>query len=202
MHALIPEPVLGKQVDLKETVTFPSAEQAVQNYQEACKRMLHPALWHQLAGTLSATFTVTGEKGDPVNEPVTIGRYLRIDIPGPGPKTGDGYDWVRVELVEDKSEAEGQAYTGMRVRACSNPGNTCHDTAHFFQEHATSTFIIERNGNTVTSFYYGRNEIPNTDTDSTVDKIRNAVIASGALAGLSEAQWTALLKAFLQIDNQ
>jgi hypothetical protein len=69
---------------------------------------------------------------------------------------------------------------------------------HFFEDLATSTFVIERIGNPVTARYYGRNELPNTETSEKKDIIRNAIVATGAAAGLSELQWSALLKAFLK----
>jgi hypothetical protein len=198
MHALIPEPIKGKQTDLKETVTLASKEDAVQTYKQACEKMLNPSLWHPLAGKLSAIFTVTDHNGEPVNELAGKGRYLQIDIPGPGPKAGQGFDWVQIELIVNESNPEAaEEYAGMKVRACSHPKIVSTDTAHFFQDQATSSFVIERKGNTVNACYYGRNEIPNTETGNTLDKIRNSLVASGAMAGLSEAQWSALLKAFL-----
>ena len=65
-----------------------------------------------------------------------------MDIPGPGPSGGSGYDWVRVEKIE----------------------------------------------------------VPNTATEKGGDNVRNALIASGAIAGLSEAQWTALIKGLLSAE--
>jgi hypothetical protein len=49
----------------------------------------------------------------------------------------------------------------------------------------------------VTAHYFGRNEEPNTEGLGLTDKIRNVVVAGGALAGMSELQWTALLKGLL-----
>jgi hypothetical protein len=65
---------------------------------------------------------------------------------------------------------------------------------------ATSSYIIERNGDIVTARYHGRNEISNIATASTLDNIRNATIAVGASIGLSEVQWSALLKGLLSAE--
>jgi len=38
-------------------------------------------------------------------------------------------------------------------------------------------------------------KLPNTSTNRTMDNVRNALVAAGASAGLSEAQWSSLTKA-------
>ena len=63
---------------------------------------------------------------------------------------------------------------------------------------ASSTFIIRQLNTTVTATYYGRNEKINNHTDSVTDNVRNTVMAPGAMAGLSEIQWFALIHAFLK----
>jgi hypothetical protein len=57
--------------------------------------------------------------------------------------------------------------------------------------------MIIRKGNTIRASYHGRNEKPNLDNPALGDKIRNAVVAIGAMAGISELQWKAFLKGLL-----
>ncbi len=85
----------------------------------------------------------------------------------------------------------------MTVRATCSPLATATETAHFFTSDATSTFIVKRNNRTVTVYYNGRNEELNVDTKKMVDKIRNAIIGSLGLAGISELQWKRLINSFL-----
>lgn len=90
---------------------------------------------------------------------------------------------------------------GMKLVPCKDPvkiKSVSNEVAHFFTEDVSSTFVIIRKGNEVTSYYYGRNETPNVHTHSMADNIRNAIVSSGALASLSEAQWLALIKGLLQ----
>lgn len=196
---LIPENVKGKATDLEYAVTAVSEEEAADCFTRACKRMLNPPVWHKLCGSLSAEFVLTGEHGDPVDRLAQQHDHIRIDIPGPGNSTGGGYDWVCIESVEQRTNhAAAEEYVGMKVHACPNPKGRGNDTAHFFGKDATSTFIITRNGKTVTATYHGRNELPNTSTGSVADNIRNSVVAMGAFAGLSELQWSALIRSFLQ----
>ncbi len=198
-NTLVPQNIEGKHTDLKFSTDLKTADEAIRCFQRASKRMLNPSIWHDLCGPLSAKFKLVTEKGMDPHRLAEINDYFRIDIPGPGTKAGSGYDWVKVEAIEDHSFAGAeQESAGLRVRPCRQPGKGQEAVAHFFQNKATSTFIIHRKGNVVSACYHGRNELANTQTDSTTDNIRNAIISSGALSGLSEAQWLSLLKAFLQ----
>ena len=108
---------------------------------------------------------------------------------------------MKVEAIEEHNNpASEYEWMGMRLRPTSNPQNDNEETAHFFQSTATSTFVIVREGNTVTASYHGRNEKANTHTSSAVDNMRNAVVTSGAIAGFSEVQWATLIKEFLQAE--
>ena len=200
MNDLIPLNTKGKPSDLEFPVTLATRAEAIDTYRRACKRLLNPPIWHELAGWATANFSLVEQNGQEIPRLIRLGDYIRIDIPGPGPASGDGYDWVKVVMLEDHSEPEAEdEWVGMKVQPSTGPGKA-GDPAHFFDVHASSTFIIERNGNTVTAFYHGRNEVPNTATEKISDNIRNAIVAAGAIIGLSEAQWSALSRGFLSAE--
>jgi hypothetical protein len=195
---LIPVNEKGKPSDLEFYVALSTIDEARHWYMRAVKRMENPGIWHELAGRASASFILTDTKGAGLFRFAGIGDYIRINVPGPGPVEGGGYDWVRIEKMEEYIDSSGQReWTGMKVRPCNNPGTETGGTAHFFRGDATSTFIIERNGKKVTAYYHGRNEVPNTATPRLIDNVRNAVVAAGAIVSLSEAQWSALSRGFL-----
>jgi hypothetical protein len=197
-NVLIPVNEKGKPSDLDFSVALSTIDEARHCYMRAVKRMQNPGIWHELAGWASASFMLADTKGAGLFRFAGIGDYIRINVPGPGPVEGGGYDWVRVEKMEEYIDSSGQReWTGMKVRPCNNPGSGEPGTAHFFRGEATSTFIIERDGKKVTAFYHGRNEIPNTATPRLADNVRNAVVAAGAIVSLSEAQWSALSRGFL-----
>lgn len=197
MTNIIPVQEEGKQNDLYHSEELDSREEACKCFIRAYKRMLNPRVWHKLCGSMSATFMLVDGDDDP-HRLAMEGDHFRIDIPGPGPRSGDGHDWVMVEAIELHLDATGnEEHAAMRLRPCKNPqGGT--DVAHFFKDSATSTFVIARTGNKVTASYHGRNELPNIETGSIIDNLRNAVVTSGAMAGLSEAQWQTLINEFLQ----
>lgn len=196
----IPQQVEGVEVNVEDAVTFASENEAKAFFATAKKRLLQVNNWHELAGTLSASFQLTNEKGDELNQAPAKGNFFRINIPAPGIVTGEGYDWVRIEDVTEGTEGECEFVT-VRVRPASSPLNNHKDVAHFYTDEATSNFIVRRDGKTVTAGVYGRNEKPNLETDTVIDKIRNAVVGAGGVSGFAQLQWKALVKGILSADN-
>ena len=192
---LVPDNTIGKAVDINHTIKL-NKEEAKSTYNLARARLMNPDCWRNLAGVGTAEFELISANED--FKQVQENDYLRINIPGPGSIVGDGYDWVKVEKIEENNFSETDRSIGLKLRASSNPNNDTTDTAHFFKKEATSTFIIKQEDNVVTASYYGRNEVPNVENVSMLDKVRNTVVATGAAIGLSELQWNALIKGFLQ----
>jgi len=202
MKNLVPQQVEGKHVDLSHSKVFTANAAAAECFRLACQRLLQPNGWHTLCGVLSAEFCLCDADGNSLTRPAEMHDYIRIDIPGPGPKAGGGYDWVQVVQMEDKPNTGAEKeLVAMTVKPCPDPRHHDAATAHFFTAHGSSTFVIERDGGTVTSFYHGRNEVPNIKTGNPLDNVRNAIVASGAMALLSEAQWMTLIKAFLETEE-
>ena len=192
---IVPEQQEGTAVNVEHAYSAGSADEAIVVFQDACSRLLDINHWDEVAGAGSASFTLTDEQGNETSKPLQEGFYFKIDIPGPGSLTGDGYDWVRVEKIEIISDQEkDQESIAIRVRPASNPENYDQDTAHFFTSQATSNFILRREGNRVIAAVYGRNEVPNTDAERLADKTRNAIVGMGATSGVSKIQWNNLVK--------
>lgn len=194
---VIPPQQTGKQSDIIEQVVATDATQARNNFHVAAGRLLAINSWAAFSEGISATFALTDAAGKSKQEAPRPGDYIKIDIPGPSASAGNGYDWARVELVENKtSPGAAEEYIAMRVRPAAPPGQP-GETAHFFDDAATSSFIIKRMNNIVTAEIHGRNEKANTDTEQVTDKIRNTLVSWGARAGLSGVQWTKLAKGLL-----
>jgi hypothetical protein len=200
MHTeIIPVNTQGKANDLSFSRTPDSREKAIDCFKRAYKRLLNPPVWHELAGKFTAEFHLINPAGKEAERLASVGDFFQVDLPGPGPKSGGGYDWVQVVSVDDQANENGEEEMfAMKLEPAANPATASGETAHFFKAGASSTFVISRKGNEVTASYHGRNEIPNTDTEKTFDKIRNTIVATGAAIGLSEAQWAALAKGFLE----
>ena len=200
-NSLVPENIEGKPVDIEKTVQRSSAEEALDTYNTAKTILLRPFLWQSLPGFEGASFEL--EKADSADESGVMQKedFIKIDIPGPGPHSGEGFDWVTVEMIEENFDPEADNSFGIMVRPCPEPANKRSNiAAHFFKDKATSTFIVKRIHNTVTAYYYGRNEVPNLKGASLFDKLRNAFVSLGALAGISNLQWKLLINGLLKDD--
>jgi hypothetical protein len=199
---IVPPQSTGAEKNIEHTVTASTTEVALQLYNACRQRLLLVNDWDQVAQGLSAEFRLTDAAGREVKRPATAGDHIRINIPAPGSKAGDGYDWVLVEVIDECGNPGDpiQSLT-MQVRPCANPLQPDEQVAHFLDEAATSSFVAARNGRVVTVGIYGRNEKPNTNTKAVTDKLRNTVVALGAIAGIANLQWEALAKGILQAEK-
>lgn len=198
----VPPQEQGTHKTHKHSITTEDIEDAEDFFLIAKDRLLDINGWGTLAGAASASFQLTDLHGHEAHRKAHTGDHIRINIPGPGSQTGDGYDWVRIETIayDDYPDESSESIT-MRVRPSANPTGEAGDVAHFFKDAATSTFIVERHGKILAAHYYGRNEVPNTAADSLMDKARNVAVATGAMLGLSDVQWKNLVKGLLDFDN-
>lgn len=195
----IPKQEKGNQVDTLHKVTLGSQEEAVQLFETAKNRLLHVSRWGEVAKGASSGFQLTNSHGLEIDRPVQQHDCFKIHIPAPGPESGNGEDWVQVENIQDETDAVADVQVvSVRVRPSSNPQNPTADTAHFFGEDATSTFVVKRKGNTVSAEVHGRNEVPNLDADGVLDTVRHAVVALGAILGFSNHQWKNLTQGLLE----
>ncbi len=197
---IVPQQATGAQSNTESTANFDTVDEAKAFFETVKSRLLQVSRWHEIAGRGTADFELTDAQGNSVNRNPQKGDHLKIDIPGPGPQTGDGFDWVQVEAVEETKEGEVECLA-MRVRPATNPQNSKEDVAHFFSDEATSNFVVKREGITITAAVYGRNEKPNVGAEKVVDKARNAAIATGAVGGFSKLQWKSLVNGFVKKEE-
>lgn len=191
MKAITPKQTTGKAIEAKSSRELTTIDEAQAFFKVMRERLKHIKQWEALSGPLSASFELADHAGQPViRDPVT-GDYFKIDIPGPGSKGGEGFDWVVVEAVESDTTDDGESY-GIRVRPADNPTIASRDTAHFYSPESTSTFVVSRTGKIVEAAVYDRNINPNTDTSKGIDKLRDAVVGAAGLLGFSKIQWQRL----------
>ncbi len=193
-EALIPEQEKGSQMDVVEEKVAPDEITAKKCFESASDRLLAVNNWGEISGM--SAFVLFDAGGSKVARKAEKGDYIRIDIPGPGPSSGEGYDWVKVEEIVSKNEADEQ-FLGMRVRPAEFPLSDERVAAHFLQDEATSTFLIRRKGTVITAEEHGRNERPNISEGKLLDRGRNLIVGLAAKFGLSYPQWKMLVKGLL-----
>jgi len=195
---IIPEQWTGKEIEAEANETLPSKTAAQALYDEAKERLLSVNNWHKIAGSFAARFQIIDENGNEVNRQAKTGDHLKIDIPGPGSIEGNEYDWVVVEDVKEVNRGSLQSI-GFRVRPTENPFGKRNETAHFYSTDATSTFIVTRENVTVRSWIIDRNLVPNTESSSLADKVRDVMVGVSGIAGVSKVQWQGLADGLIKI---
>ena len=198
--AVVPPNIEGKPVDIERSVTEKSPEDAFYRYETARTLLLRPGMWEKVSGFAGAKLRLQKINRLDASPVMELNDYIMIDLVGPGPGAGEGFDWVTVENMEENFDPAADDSFSIRLRPCPDPDKDTKEevAAHFFKDKATSTFIVKRKGKTVTVSYHGRNEIPNLKGANLHDKIRNSIVALGALSGLSELQWTSLVEGLLK----
>ena len=198
MENPVPEQNHGNEMDVVEKATFKTSEQACEFYEVVKERLLDVNHWAEISNLPSATFRLCDTSGKEVRRQVKKGDFFKINIPGPGNSSGEGFDWVQVELIHEDQEGSSDVLS-IRVRPASNPQTEEPAVAHFFSDKATSTFQIRRSGKDVSAEVHGRNEEPNTETGHIVDNARNTMVGLGATLGMSFPQWKGLVAGLVKV---
>jgi len=198
IERLLPPQERGRSTMTTTQMTAGKEADARFIFERATNRLLDVNEWTDHCGALSAGFQLTDDEGESLKGRAAVGDSIRIDIPGPATEEGKGYDWVKIEKIEQPAVDASKGISLLQVRPCANPQQKdTTATAHFLEDSATSTFVIEWEDRRVSATVYGRNEVPNTAHPGTADKIRNAVVGTLGAIGLSKIQWKALVEGLL-----
>jgi hypothetical protein len=191
-HLDVPSHHVGNKLNVEHSVITGSNSEATELFTESVKRMLHVSDWGKITASALSNFQLTDPQGVEVFREAQKNDLFKIDIPGPSSPTGDGFDWVKVEMIKKIPNR-----VTMLVRPAVSPHQPNSDVAHFFESVATSTFQVFRRGRIVSAGVYGRNEVPNVHSENLVDKVRNTMVAVGAIFGASKIQWESLVHGIL-----
>ncbi|GAB3914645.1 hypothetical protein [Mucilaginibacter boryungensis] len=199
-HQHIPPQKEGRQTDFGEAVETKNSEEAHQLFLMARAKMLDITNWHNYCDGASSKFGLVDKAGNLLHGAAQIGDHFYIDLPAtPGSDAGDGLEWVVIEKIAEKGDKNSEEeYIIMIVRPVPDPRKHEKETAHFYSNVSTSTFIVSRTGLTVHAEVHGRNEVPNNHDVDLHDTIRNTAIALSARIGLSGPQWKKLAKGLLE----
>lgn len=201
MKNTIPEQHVGKKLDYSR-ILICSNEYTADEAFEVIKRKIEDVnQWHKVADSPSAIFQNMDSQNNTIQRELKEGDYIRIDIPGPGLPSADGFDWVQVDRIISQESALSKQFI-LTLRPCPDPTHKGSDTAHFFKDLATSSFSAERTGKNILVRYAGRNEVINTENDAIADNFRNFLIGLAAKLGASYPQWKALVDGLVSFDKK
>ena len=196
---VVPPQQEGGQADIVETRKASNCPQAKSYFGQAKEKLYDIAHWDNFSEGMSASFALTDSNGVIKNGLPAVGDHIRINLPGPGSSAGRGYDWVRIEIVEEISEPDWE-FCIIKVRPSEDPAKK-EGTAHFFKSQATSSFIIKREGILLAVEIHGRNEKLNMGSSWLTDKIRNLVVGTAATSGFAKIQWQKLAKGLMDFQT-
>jgi len=182
IEALLPPQTRGEAAQTTAEVLTEREEDARYVFERASERLLDVNQWTDMCGSLAAGFQLTDEMGKDLQGHAAVNDFVRIEMPGPGPKGERGYNWVQIEKVEQPVGVATDGLFLIQVRPSPAPPIQADaGSAHLSGESATSTFVLERKGKRVTMTVFGRNKI---------------VGSTGAI-GLLKGQWKALVQGLL-----
>ena len=196
---IVPKQQTGIPINAESIIELDNEKQAKIFFDVVKNRLKDVNRWHEIAGVLSAKFQLVDKDGIEVQRSPQKRDYFKIDVPGPGTVSGEGYDWVQIEEIESTSTSETESF-GFRVRPARNPhGND--DIAHFFSKESTSSFIVTRKENEITAAIYDRNTKPNKEAGPIVDKVRDMVVGAAGILAFSKIQWKKLTDGLLEREK-
>ena len=193
----VPEQKIGSEINASSTETLGTIDEALSHFEEVKNRLFDVNKWCDYAKLPISSFKLFDHNCRVADRLVVEGDYIRIDIPGPGTKTGQGYDWVVVEAILEEQNTDA-AVVSMRVRPSAHPLSDDQHTAHFLTDVASSTFQVKRSGLTIIAEQHGRNELPNRDTGHTLDNLRNTFVGWSSKLGFAYPQWKGLVKGLVK----
>jgi hypothetical protein len=196
LHEIVPEQRSGQSSFTHSHIECRNPSHVKETYRVAAERLLNVNRWHEYSGNPTAAFQLFDESGNAIYRPVQKGDYFRIDIPGPGNPDTQGGDWVQVIEIGKRSAGE-RALTFITAKATPSPLVHTSQATHFFDEPATSTFVIYANQLTIMAAVFGRNEHANTRSANLLTRIRNWFVYLGAQLGMANLQWKALTRGLL-----
>lgn len=200
---LVPEQLTGDETGACEMVKEPSVKEAKELFRQAKERYQDLNNWDKYSGPLSGKFQLCDSNGKEVVRKPQKGDMIKIALPAPGPASGEGFDWVEIEAVEEFNDEEADVETfGFRARPAPSPETSSDKVAHFYSDITSSTFILKREGNKISAAEVGKNVVINNEDVNLVDKVRNTVVGGTAKAGVAKLQWQSLMKGILNKKSE
>lgn len=196
---IIPKQTIGAKTGATSSVRTSSVQAAKVLFNEAKQRLFDINNWQNICGGKGAAFQLVDKHGNALSQTEPeVGNLIKIKLPAPSNEKGDGYDWVRIEKFENTANPDiDEEVVGFRVRPVSNPADHSEESAHFYTNDATSSFLVVRRASWVYAMERGRNEQPNP-AGGFWNKVRNIIIALGAMMGLAVPQWKMLVNGILR----
>jgi hypothetical protein len=194
---LVPVNKKGSENDAAAFLICHSETEAFDRFRILSQNLLKINSWKVFAGKNPAEFYIYNM--DNLNKYVLAKEndLVKIKIPAPENKLGNGFDWVVVHKIETIEKKDLIAIL-LEMKPHSCPEKSDKNTAHFYKKDASSTFILAKKDKTIQFSIHGRNEIPNIGKVGFINTCRNFFVASGGIFGGSKLQWQDFAEEFIK----
>jgi hypothetical protein len=181
----------SKDTTFSSTHTYTDVQTATQAFANSKERLFQVEAWSAISA-LSSTFTLYDAAGKRKKEqPIQLGDYICIQLPGPLPE-----NWVRVVGMH-ATEAEAE-FTVSPSESPMQQEENQQQIKHFFTQQASSTFRVKQEGNTISGWEIGKNEVVNNKGAQAGDRsVVNTLVAAGGWALFQKIQWQMLTDYFV-----
>ena len=191
-HYLVPQHDSGHSVNLEHEVIAADVEEAEDWFVTAKDRLLDVNHWRVTGSLLTQDLHLTDSHGRVMNRHARKGDHIRINIPGPGPREVDAYDWVVIAAIEyDDYPDESRETFALKICAAGMPGEGGAGSA------PSGTLVIERNSKMLRARYHGRNVVEYSFVPGPASPADDSGQFSAWL-GISDAQWQSLLTGMIE----
>jgi hypothetical protein len=175
-----------------------SRHSAVVLFNEAKQRLLDINNWGRLCGNEGSEFRLTDEKGELLPDSLpSVGNLIRIKLPASSNKKG--FSWLKIERFEHtKDLLKDEEVFGFCVKPVnSTPGH--FERAILLNRHnECNSFLICRTGCLLTAVEYNIHEVPATEKNSFLTKLKTQAITIWSMTGLVKPQWKKLLNGIIK----
>jgi hypothetical protein len=187
---------------LQEIRSFIRREDAILLFKNAREKLININQWNELVGSQTTCFQLVTPAGQLMEASAGSNSYVRVDIAGKGSETGYGYDWLQIEdWVDMEDENENLSLLSFSLRPSVNPEQKNEKTAHYFSADSSITMLLRREANNVKMSVFETNLVINPVAEKSVaGTIRQTLIGSAGVCGLTNNEWEEIVRNLLEIE--
>lgn len=180
--------------------TFPDEATSSLEFERAKQKLFNVNLWSNLEG-INSTFVLYDQLGRKTTAlKPEIGHYIKIILPASGIE-----NWVKITDIREETEMAEFVVHPSEQPTTGEEGDKEikeEEIKHFFIKEASSTFRVERKGNTLLGYEIGRNEGINNQGEEAGNRAAlNTLVAEGGWAGFQELQWDKLTRYLVHLEE-
>lgn len=193
---LLPVNNNGSESDAVASLSYPSEAEAFDKFKKLSEKLLQINNWNVYAKKNPTDFYLYNKETEK-SAGAKLNDLVKIKMPAPGNKLGNGFDWVTVHKLESVDQTQIKAFL-LQMKPHSCPESSSGKVAHFFKADATNNFILAKQDKIIQFSIHGRNEIPNTKKVGLINSCRNFFVAGGGIFGGSKVQWQDFADEFIK----